>query len=152
MKVLQILPELNVGGVETGTLDLSKYLVRLGHKVVVVSAGGALVKELEVAGAKHYTLPVHKKSILSIYKLIPLLAEIIRREEIDVVHARSRVPAWIAYFACRRTKAIFITTCHGYYKKHLFSMVMGWGKRVIVLSNVIARHMIEDFALPHERI
>jgi lipopolysaccharide heptosyltransferase II len=152
MKILQILPELNVGGVETGTLDLSKYLVRLGHKVVVVSAGGVLVKELEASGAKHYTLAVHKKSIFSIYKLIPVLAEIIRKEEIDIVHARSRVPAWIAFFACRRSRAIFITTCHGYYKKHLFSLVMGWAKRVIVLSNVIARHMIEDFAVPHERI
>lgn len=152
MKILQILPELNVGGVETGTLDLSKYLVRLGHKSVVVSAGGALVKELEAAGAKHYTLAVNKKSLISIYKLIPELAQIIKKEEIDIVHARSRAPAWIAYFACRRTKAIFITTCHGYYKKHPFSYVMGWAKRVIVLSNVIARHMIEDFFLPHERI
>jgi len=152
VKILQILPELNVGGVETGTLDLSKYLVRLGHKVVVVSAGGALVGELEASGARHYTLAVHKKSVFSIYKLIPVLAEIIRKEEIDIVHARSRVPAWIAYFACRRTRAVFITTCHGYYKKHLFSLVMGWAKRVIVLSNVIARHMIEDFAVPHERI
>ena len=152
MKILQILPELNVGGVETGTLDLSKYLVRLGHKVVVVSAGGTLVKELEAGGAKHYTLAVHKKSIVSIFKLIPLLAEIIKQEEIDIVHARSRVPAWIAYFACRKTRAVFITTCHGYYKKHFFSLVMGWAKRVIVLSNVIARHMIEDFAVPHERI
>ena len=62
MRILQILPELNVGGVETGTVDLCKYLVRLGHKAVVVSAGGALVKELEAGGAKHYTLPVHKKS------------------------------------------------------------------------------------------
>jgi len=152
MRILQILPELNVGGVETGTLDLSKYLVRLGHKSVVVSAGGALVKELEASGAKHYTLAVNKKSITSIFKLIPELAGIIKKEEIDIVHARSRVPAWIAYFACRRTKAIFITTCHGYYQKHLFSSVMGWAKRVIVLSNVIARHMIEDFSVPHERI
>ncbi|MDD5116126.1 MAG: lipopolysaccharide heptosyltransferase II [Candidatus Omnitrophica bacterium] len=152
MNILQILPELNVGGVETGTLDLSKYLVRLGHKVVVVSAGGALVKELEACGAKHYTLPVHKKSFLSMYKLVPVLAGIIRQEEIDIVHARSRVPAWIAYFACRRTKAVFITTCHGYYSRHLFSMVMGWGKRVVVLSNVIARHMIDDFGVPHDRI
>ncbi len=152
MRILQILPELNVGGVETGTLDLCKYLVRLGHKAVVVSAGGDLVKELEANGAKHYQLPVHKKSIISIFKLIPQLAEIIKNEEIDIVHARSRVPAWIAFFACRRSKAVFITTCHGYYKKHLFSFVMGWAKRVIVLSNVIARHMIEDFAVPHERI
>ena len=152
MKILQILPELNVGGVETGTLDLAKHLVRLGHKAVVVSAGGALVKELEAIGARHYQLPVHKKSLFYIIRNIPLLAEIINKEEIDIVHARSRVPAWIAYFACRRTKAIFITTCHGYYKKHPFSYVMGWAKRVIVLSNVIARHMIEDFSVPHERI
>jgi len=75
MKILQILPELNVGGVETGTLDLSKYLVRLGHKSVVVSSGGALVKDLEAAGAKHYILPVNKKSIILMFKLIPKLVK-----------------------------------------------------------------------------
>jgi len=152
MNILQILPELNVGGVETGTLDLAKYLVRLGHKVVVVSAGGTLVNDIEACGAKHYTMPVHKKSFFSMYKLVPVLAQIINQEAIDIVHARSRVPAWIAYFACRRTKAVFITTCHGYYQKHPFSYVMGWGKRVIALSNVIARHMIEDFGVLHESI
>jgi len=152
MNILQILPELNVGGVETGTLDLAKYLVKLGHKAVVVSGGGELVKELEALGAVHYQLPVHKKSLISITKTIPRLVEIIKKEEIDIVHARSRVPAWIAYFACRRANTVFITTCHGYYKKHPFSYVMGWAKRVIVLSNVIARHMLEDFKVPYERI
>ena len=88
MNILQILPELNVGGVETGTLDLAKYLVRLGHKAVVVSAGGALVKDLEAVGAKHYELAVQKKSLVSMFKAVPLLTDIIRREEIDIVHAR----------------------------------------------------------------
>ncbi|MCX5702681.1 MAG: lipopolysaccharide heptosyltransferase II [Candidatus Omnitrophica bacterium] len=152
MNILQILPELNVGGVETGTLDLAKYLVKDGHKAVVVSAGGELVKDLESLGAIHYQLPVHKKSIFTMIKMVPLLVDIIKKEEIDIVHARSRVPAWIAYFACRKTKKIFITTCHGYYKKHLFSHVMGWGKRVIVLSNSIGRHMVDDFGVPYERI
>ncbi len=152
MNILQILPELNLGGVETGTLDSAKYLVKLGHKAVVVSAGGELVKELESYGAIHYQLPVHKKSILSILKTVPRLAEIIKKEKIDIVHARSRVPAWIAYFASRKTNTVFITTCHGYYKKHKLSQVMGWGKRVIVLSNIIARHMIDDFAVPYEHI
>lgn len=152
MNILQILPELNVGGVETGTLDLAKYLTRLGHKAVVVSAGGSLVDELKAQGGLHYQLPVHKKSVISIIKTIPLLEEIIRKEKIDIVHARSRVPAWIGYFAARSTKTVFITTCHGYYKKHPFSYVMGWAKRVIVLSNCIARHMIEDFGVAHERI
>jgi lipopolysaccharide heptosyltransferase II len=152
MNILQILPELNVGGVETGTLDLAKYLIRSGHKAVVVSNGGELVRELESYGTLHYKLPVHKKSLFTVFKMVPLLAEIIKKEEIDIVHARSRVPAWIAYFACRRSKAVFITTCHGYYQKHPFSEVMGWAKRVIVLSNVIARHMVDDFKVPYERI
>lgn len=152
MNILQILPELNVGGVETGTLDLAKYLVRAGHKAVVVSCGGELVEELTSCGAIHYQLPVHKKSIVTMIKTIPKLAQIINKEKVDIVHARSRVPAWIAYFAVRRTNAAFVTTCHGYYKKHLFSRVMGWGKRVIVLSNCIGRHMIDDFGVPHERI
>jgi lipopolysaccharide heptosyltransferase II len=152
LKILQILPELNIGGVERGTVDLAQALVKLGHKAVVVSNGGELVADIEKAGGVHYQLPVHRKSLLNIFLMIPKLAEIIKKEEIDVVHARSRMPAWIAFFACRRTKTAFVTTCHGYYKKHPFSFVMGWGKRVIVLSNVIARHMIEDFGVPHERI
>lgn len=152
MNILQILPELNVGGVETGTLDLARYLVKHGHKVVVVSGGGELVGELESSGAIHYQLPVHRKSIFTMVKMIPKLVELVKKEEIDILHARSRVPAWIAYFASRKTSRVFITTCHGYYKKHAFSYVMGWGKRVIVLSNIIARHMIDDFGTPHERL
>lgn len=152
MNILQVLPELNVGGVETGAIDLSKYLVKQGHKVVVVSNGGKLVKELESLGARHYQLPVHKKSFFNIFKMILKLEEVIKKEEIEIVHARSRVPAWIAFFAARKANRIFITTCHGYYKKHPFSYVMGWGKSVICPSNVIARHMIEDFSVPLERI
>lgn len=152
MNILQILPELNVGGVETGTLDLARYLVKLGHKAVVVSNAGELVRELESSGAIHYQLPVHKKSLFTMVRMIPKLVEIIQKEQIDIVHARSRVPAWIAYFASRKTNRVFITTCHGYYKKHSFSYVMGWARRVIVLSNVIARHMIDDFGVPHERL
>ncbi len=152
MNVLQILPELRVGGVERGTVDMAANLVKLGHKAVVISNGGELVKDLTAAGALHYQLPVHHKSLLGIIAMIPKIAAIIRNEKIDIVHARSRMPAWSAYFACRRTKTVFITTCHGYYKKHLFSYCMGWGKRVIVPSNVIGRHMIEDFGVPRDRI
>ena len=152
MNILQILPELNVGGVETGTVDLAGRLAALGHKAVVVSAGGRLVKELESRGASHYRLPVHKKSLFNIVRMIRPIEDIIRKERIDIVHARSRAPAWPAFFACRRTGAVFVTTCHGYYGKHFFSKVMGWGKRVIVPGNVIGRHMMDDFGVPHDRI
>ncbi|MFA5410565.1 MAG: lipopolysaccharide heptosyltransferase II [Candidatus Omnitrophota bacterium] len=152
MNILQVLPELNVGGVETGTLDLARYLVKSGHKAVVVSAGGELVGELESYGAIHYQLPVHKKSLFTVIKMVPKLVEIINKENIDIIHARSRVPAWSAYLAARKTGKVFITTCHGYYRRHPFSYVMGWAKRVIVLSNAVARHMLDDFSVPYERI
>jgi len=152
MNILQILPELNVGGVETGTMDLAKYLVAKGHKSVVVSNGGALVDRLESEGSKHYILPVHKKNLFTVYLCIGKLVKIIQEEKIDIVHARSRVPAWIAFFACRKTEAHFLTTCHGYYSTHFFSRVMGWGKMIIAISEVIGRHMVQDFTVPAENI
>ena len=152
MNILQVLPELNYGGVETGTIDLTRYLVNKGHKVVVVSSGGGLVDEILLCGAIHYKLPVHKKSLLDIILNINKLSKIIIKEKIHVVHARSRVPAWSAFFAARRTSTPFITTCHGYYSNHPFSYVMGFGKLIIAPSQVIARHMIDDFGVSHEYI
>ena len=84
--------------------------------------------------------------------MVKELVKIIEKEKIDIVHARSRVPAWISYLACRKTSAKFITTCHGYYSKHFFSRVMGWPKFVIVPSQVIGKHMIDDFGVPLDRI
>ncbi len=152
MNILQVIPKLDVGGVETGTVDLAKELVKRGHKAIVVSNGGRLVKELLGTSARHIKLPVHKKSFLTAFKMIKKLEYIIKEEQIDIVHARSRVPAMIAFFATRRTNANFITTAHGYYSTHVLSRVMGWGRFVIVASSVIGRHMIEDFGVPHERI
>ncbi|MBI4308890.1 MAG: GT4 family glycosyltransferase PelF, partial [Candidatus Omnitrophica bacterium] len=150
MNILQILPELNVGGVETGTVDFAKYLTAQGHKSIVVSAGGALAAELEQSGSRHYTLPVHRKNIFTILRCAHALAGIIKAEGIDIVHARSRVPAWAAFLACRRTQAAFVTTCHGYYAPHPLGRPMGWGKRVIAISQVIGRHMVQDFKVPPE--
>lgn len=151
MKILQVLPALELGGVERGTVDLAVALKRRGEGAVVVSSGGALVQELEREKIPHYPLPVHQKSIF-ILSLVSRLAEIIQRERVDVVHARSRVPAWVAWLACRRTGIPLVTTCHGYYSNHFLSRVMGWGRKVIVPSQVIARHMIEDFGVSPERI
>ncbi|MEW5895705.1 MAG: GT4 family glycosyltransferase PelF [Candidatus Omnitrophota bacterium] len=152
MRILQILPELNVGGVETGTVDFAKYLKEHGHYPVVVSNGGDLVRELTDRGIHHYRLPVHHKNPFSALSCIRKLREIILEEHIDIVHARSRVPAWIAFFACRKTPAQFITTCHGHYSVQFFSRIMSFSKLVIVPSNVIGRHMMEAFHVPAEHI
>lgn len=152
MKVLQILPELNVGGVETGTVDFARYLVNHGHQSFVVSNGGMLVDDLTRNGSVHVPMPVHKKNLFTMMMCVRRLRAFIRKERIDIVHARSRVPAWISYFACRGTQAQFVTTCHGYYSTHFFSRAMGWGKRVIAISQVIARHMVLDFKVPPELV
>jgi lipopolysaccharide heptosyltransferase II len=152
MNILQILPELKSGGVERGTVDLAKYLHANGHKAVVVSAGGPLAKDLSNAGITHYTLPVHKKSPLSVYRSVKTLNKIIKLEGIDVIHARSRVPALVAFFVSRSTQVPFITTCHGFYSKHFLSRLMGWGKLVIVASHIIGKRMREDFGVPYEKI
>ena len=151
MKILLLVPSLNTGGVETGTVDLSKSLKAFGEEVAVVSSGGTLVDELDKYGIKHYLLPIHKKS-LAFFLQIPKIIKIIVEERVDVVHAQSRVPAWIAYFACKKTGVPFVTSCHGYYSKHLFSSVMGKGKRVIVISKMIASHMQENFKVSSDRI
>jgi len=152
MNILQILPALDVGGVERGTVDFARYLMLHGHKAVVVSRGGKLVRRLDEVGARHYKLPVAKKSPISILFSIRRLCEIINKENIDIVHARSRVPAIIGFFAAKYTNRVFITTAHGYYNTHLTSKPMGWGRFVIVASRDMARHMREDFGVPYERI
>jgi len=152
MKVLQILPALRVGGVETGTVDFARYLVEHGHEAIVVSKGGDLVTDLENAGGKHYQLNVKEKNIFTMLWAMRKLEQILTKEKVDIVHARSRVPAWIAYFVCRKMRIPFITTCHGYYSKQPFSAVMGWSKFVVVPSQVIGHHMIQDFGVLPESI
>ena len=152
MNILQILPELKSGGVERGTVDLAKYLKKKGHVSVVVSAGGALVGELTSAGVTHYALPVHRKSIFSLIHCIRALCKIVRLENIDVIHVRSRVPALIAFFVRGRTQVPFVSTCHGFYSKSPLSRVMGWGKIVIVASHIVGKRMRDDFGVRHQKI
>ena len=100
MRILQLLPELKVGGVERGTVDLSDHLVKLGHDSAVISAGGQLVNLLSAHGAKHYELPIAKKNIRALSQ-INNLKKIYSDFQPDIVHVRSRFPAWINYFALK---------------------------------------------------
>lgn len=151
VKVMQVLPALELGGTERGVVDLTRAMKKEGHETVVVSSGGTLVAELQRIGIPHYGLPVHQKSLASLF-LVEELVKIIQREHVDIIHARSRVPAWLGWFAARKTGIPFITTCHGYYSPHPLSFVMGWGKRVIVASHAIGRRMIDEFGVSPDRI
>ncbi|MEK7790550.1 MAG: GT4 family glycosyltransferase PelF, partial [Deltaproteobacteria bacterium] len=152
MKIVQILPALKEGGVETGTIDLSLSLKARGHEVTVISNGGTGVKLLDQNGIRHLQWPVHKKNPWTIYRMSRKLARHIQKNSPDIIHARSRVPAWITYFAALKTKTRWVTTCHGYYQTHFWSRVMGWGDAVIVPSRTIEKHMREDFNVSEDKI
>jgi lipopolysaccharide heptosyltransferase II len=152
MHVLQLLPALEVGGVERGVLDLAKGLIARGHRVSVVSAGGPLVDWLTALGAAHYELPVHKKSLAAMWACVPALAQLIHTNGVDLVHARSRVPAWIGFLASRRAQRPFVTTAHGFYAPHPGSRVMARGRLVIAPSASLGAYLIERFKLPKERL
>ncbi|MBI2104342.1 MAG: glycosyltransferase [Candidatus Omnitrophica bacterium] len=152
MHVLQLVPTLEVGGVERGVLDLAKGLIARGHRVSVVSAGGSLVGRLTALGAAHHQLPVHQKSLAGIAACIPAVTQLIRETEADLVHARSRIPAWIGWAAARRAQRPFLTTAHGFYKPHPGSRVMVWGRLVIAPSEALGHYLVERFRLPRTRL
>ncbi len=148
MKVLQVLPELNAGGVERGTLELGRFLVGQGHASHVISAGGRQVQRLEDEGSTHTLLPVHRKSPRSL-PAIPKLRSWMRRERPDVVHVRSRVPAWLVYLAWRslprKQRPRLVSTVHGFYSVNAYSAVMTFGEAVVCVSQAVHGYVREHY-------
>ena len=111
--ILQVLPAMGAGGgVERGTVEIADAITAQGGRALVVSNGGDGVHEIKRAGAEHIRLPVHSKNPLVMYANIRRLADLIKAEGVDIVHARSRAPAWSAYFATKRVGVPFITNFH----------------------------------------
>ena len=155
--VMQVLPRLETGGVERGTVDITMALTAAGRRAIVVSAGGSMVREIERAGGQHFTLPVDSKNPMTMRKNIAALTEFIRAKNIGVVHARSRAPAWSARAAAERANIPFMTTFHGTYNfnnrvKKAYNAVMAKGERVIAISEFIGRHVANKYDVPDERI
>lgn len=156
--ILQVLPRLETGGVERGTVEIAEALRDAGALPVVVSAGGVLERELERLDAVHVRLPVHSKNPLTMWRNVEAIAEVIRRYDVKLVHARSRAPAWSARAAARRCGVPFVTTFHGTYNRGPFGIkapynaVMASGDRVIAISQFIARHVQELYKVPPDRI
>ncbi|MGB1883264.1 MAG: glycosyltransferase family 4 protein [Gammaproteobacteria bacterium] len=156
MTVLQLLPELNVGGVERGTLEIARALTAAGHRALVVSGGGRLVPELEDLGATHIELPIGRKHARTL-GLIGPLAKILADHEADIVHARSRLPAWVGWLARRRLPAAeqprWVTTVHGPYTVNRYSRIMVSGQRVIAISEFIRDYITHYYRqVDHKRI
>jgi glycosyltransferase involved in cell wall biosynthesis len=148
MKVLQILPELAAGGVERGTLEIARYLRAQGHQSIVVSNGGRLVEKLELEGSRHITMPVHRKSLSSLFRVVAF-RKLLLRESPDILHIRSRVPGWIALLAWHglppSKRPHLVSTVHGFYSVNAYSAVMTRGERVIAVSRSIHDYIIENY-------
>ena len=155
--VLQVVPNLLTGGVERGTVDVSAALVQAGWRSVVVSAGGPMVREIERAGGVHVTLPTDSKNPFVVRRNVRRLADLITLHRIDLVHARSRAPAWSAWSAAQRTGRPFVTTFHGVYNaggplKQWYNSIMTRGLRVIAISEFVGRHIAARYGVPQNRI
>ncbi len=155
ISVLQVLPDLNSGGVERGTLEINKYLVSIGCRSMVISDGGRMVEELERDKGEHYKLGVGKKNLFTILTIFKLI-NFIKKNKIDIIHARSRLPAWVCYFALKLTKRnkrpIFITTVHGPYSVNFYSSIMTKGDRVIVVSKMIRYYVLKNFKVDKNKL
>jgi glycosyltransferase involved in cell wall biosynthesis len=155
--VLQVLPRLVTGGVERGTVEVAAALVAAGWKSVVASEGGPMVREIERAGGRHIELPLASKNPFTMRRNVERLAELIRRERIDIVHARSRAPAWSALAAARRAGCHFVTTFHnaygeGSWLKRRYNSVMAEGERVIAISRFVADYAMRVYNVPAEKL
>jgi len=147
LTVLQLLPALNAGGVERGTLEVAAALASDGNRSLVMSGGGQLVAALEAAGSEHFRWAVGRKSPLTL-RLVWPLRRFLAAQRVDILHARSRLPAWLAWLALSgmdpRTRPRFVTTLHGLNSVNAYSAVMTRGERVIAVSG-----FARDYVLAH---
>lgn len=160
LRVMQVLPALGDGGVERSTLEMAGYLSRQNAEHWVVSGGGRLVPDVVAAGAQAVVLPVGEKSPLAIIANARALGRLIDAHKIDVVHARSRAPAWAAWLACRwfsHHPTRYLTTFHGVYShgsalKRAYNRVMLKGRVVIANSRFIKNHIVSVYGYPDNQI
>ncbi|GJE05953.1 MULTISPECIES: glycosyltransferase [Methylobacterium] len=142
-RILQIIPELDAGGAERTTVDIAAALAAAGAKPLVASEGGRLVGELQAKGGVWLPFPAASKNPLAMAVNVARLVRLCRREGVQIIHARSRAPAWVALAAARRLRVPFVTTYHGSYSgrtgvKVLYNSVMARGDVVIANSHYTA--------------
>jgi len=155
--VLQVVPRLVTGGAERGAVDIAVALAAAGGRSLVASEGGPMEYELKRANVTHIKLPLDTKNPFALYRNAARLAAVIRQYDVDIVHARSRAPAWSAAAAAKRCGCHFVTTFHGTYNfsnrlKRAYNAIMTKGELVIANSNFIAAHIREHYKMDPARL
>jgi len=156
-RVLQLIPSMQAGGAERSCIDVTAALTAAGNEAYIATAGGRWCGELVRGNGKVIQLPLMSKNPLVMWRNSKKIAQIIREHNIDIVHARSRAPAWSGYWAARKTGAHFMTTFHAAYKfssnwKKRYNSVMAKGERVIAISQYIAQHIIDHYPVDINKI
>jgi glycosyltransferase involved in cell wall biosynthesis len=153
LTVVQLIPALHSGGAERSTLEVARALVQAGHRSVVVSAGGRLVAQLEAEGSRHVTLPIGRKSLSTLFQ-VGALRRLFREISPDIVHARSRLPAWIGWWAMRgvQPRPHFVTTVHGLNTPGRYSSILLRGEKVIVVSQTLRDYVLRHYPIDPARI
>ncbi|MFK2878497.1 glycosyltransferase [Rhodanobacter hydrolyticus] len=145
LTVVQLIPTLQSGGAERSALEVARALVQAGHRSVVVSAGGRLVEQLVAEGSEHIMLDIGRKSLATLWR-IGALRKHLQELQPDIVHARSRLPAWLGWWALKglKQRPHFVTTVHGLNSPGRYSAILLRGERVIVVSQTL-----RDYVLGH---
>ena len=146
LTVVQLIPALHSGGAERSVLEVAQALVQAGHRSVVISAGGRLTAQLEAEGSEHITLDIGQKSLATLGRL-GRLRRILRELKPDVVHVRSRLPAWVGWWALKgmSPRPHFITTVHGLNSPGRYSAIMLRGERIVVVSQTVRDYLISHY-------
>ena len=155
--VLQVIPSLVTGGAERGCVDVAAAIQKAGGTALVASEGGPLARELERYRARHVTLDMASKNPLTIRRNTAKLLDLVKQHGVDLIHARSRAPAWSAYWAARKAGIPFVTTFHAPYNfdgkaKKLYNSVMSRGDRVIAVSQFVAEHVAANYGVGPDRL
>lgn len=155
--VVQVIPRMRSGGAELGCLQVAEALVCAGHRAIVASAGGRMVEQLQAVGAEHVEMPLATKNPLTLALNARRLVRLVRAEAVDILHARSRAPAWSTLVAARRTGTAFVTTYHSEYSergrvKNLYNSVMARSDTVIAVSEHMATLIRRRYRTPEHRI
>lgn len=148
--VMQVIPNLGAGGAEQGCIDVAAGIARAGATSIVVSNGGPRVHELARAGAIHIQLPVHSKNPITLWRNIGRLQSLIKKHKVDIIHARSRAPAWSCMKAAKAAGIHYMSTCHAAYKisgeaKRFYNSAIAKGERVIAISYYIADYLQKNY-------
>lgn len=155
--VLQIIPSLGTGGAEQACIDVALSLKAAGHRAIVVSSGGRRARDLEDNGVRHIKRAVDSKNPTVILNNALWLTQFIRDHHVDIVHARSRAPAWSALVATRKAPCAFVTTFHAAYKfsnplKKFYNSVMARSDRIIAISEFVAGTIKKDYGVSNDKI